>query len=520
MARAASPARPDADWGAAILLTAGLTLARLVALFRSPLELYPDEAQYWLWSRTLDFGYYSKPPMIAWAIWATTHLGGESEPWVRLAAPLFQAGATLAVFAIGRRLYGGAVAFAAAGLYTLMPAVQVSSGVMATDAPLLFFLGLTILAYAEIQGAAGGRRLALAAGLGAAMGLAFLSKYAALYAVIGIALHLALSRDARRTWSLPAGGLALAGLALVLAPNLAWNAGHGFATFHHTAADAAWGEHGGSLVNPLRLAQFVATQFAVFGPIPFGALIAGLVLAARRRALSREDLLLACFILPPLAIVCVQAFLSRANANWSGASYLPGAVLIAAWLIRWRARRWLTAAILTQAAIAVFVLLALVNPRIADAVGGSNSLKRLRGWRETAGIVVDRAELEQANGGLSAIAVTDRFLYYPLAYYGRAYFAQPGAAPLVYWLLKAEPQNQAETTAPLTPALGRRVLGVVYEGFHGDDMKPDFARVLGYEINHVWLDRKHQRRVDTFVGEGFAPRPRDPKTGLPPGAKP
>jgi hypothetical protein len=43
---------------AAVLLIAGLTLIRLVALFSTPLELYPDEAQYWLWSRALDFGYY------------------------------------------------------------------------------------------------------------------------------------------------------------------------------------------------------------------------------------------------------------------------------------------------------------------------------------------------------------------------------------------------------------------------------------------------------------------------------
>ena len=55
----ASLQNPRADWNAAILMTAGLTLARLVALFRTPLELYPDEAQYWLWSRALDFGYYS-----------------------------------------------------------------------------------------------------------------------------------------------------------------------------------------------------------------------------------------------------------------------------------------------------------------------------------------------------------------------------------------------------------------------------------------------------------------------------
>ena len=42
------------------LLTIGLTLARLIALFRTPLELYPDEAQYWLWSRTLSFGFVSR----------------------------------------------------------------------------------------------------------------------------------------------------------------------------------------------------------------------------------------------------------------------------------------------------------------------------------------------------------------------------------------------------------------------------------------------------------------------------
>src|SRR6478752_1063709 len=106
-------AEPDADARAAVLLTLALTFARLVALFRTPLELYPDEAQYWLWSRTLAFGYWSKPPMIAWAIRAATSVGGDLEPWVRLPAALFQAGAMLAVFAIGRRLYSPRVGLAA-----------------------------------------------------------------------------------------------------------------------------------------------------------------------------------------------------------------------------------------------------------------------------------------------------------------------------------------------------------------------------------------------------------------------
>src|SRR5258705_12245677 len=100
MWQAAPSSSYTADLRAAVLLIAALTLVRLVTLFSTPLELYPDEAQYWLWSRTLDFGYYSKPPVIAWAIWATTRLGGDAEAWVRLSAPIFQAGSSLIVFAI------------------------------------------------------------------------------------------------------------------------------------------------------------------------------------------------------------------------------------------------------------------------------------------------------------------------------------------------------------------------------------------------------------------------------------
>ena len=55
-----------------------LTAARIIYLQYTPLGLYTDEAQYWLWSRALDFGYFSKPPLIAGLIWLSTHLFGDS----------------------------------------------------------------------------------------------------------------------------------------------------------------------------------------------------------------------------------------------------------------------------------------------------------------------------------------------------------------------------------------------------------------------------------------------------------
>jgi hypothetical protein len=47
-------------------------------------------------------------------------------------------------------------------------------------------------------------------------------------------------------------------------------------------------------------------------------------------------------------------------------------------------------------------------------------------------------------------------------------------------------------------------------------MTGDFAQVSGHEIDDIYLDRKHRRRLDLFIGEGFAPKPRDPVSGLPP----
>src|ERR1700733_10590475 len=114
---------------------------RLAAVVASPVHLYPDEAQYWVWSRDLAFGYLSKPPMIAWLIRLTTAFG-DSETFVRLSSPLLQAATGLFVYAAGRRLYGGRSGLAGLLIYILAPGVQLGAFVMATNTPLLAFLAM------------------------------------------------------------------------------------------------------------------------------------------------------------------------------------------------------------------------------------------------------------------------------------------------------------------------------------------------------------------------------------------
>ena len=70
----------------ALFLLAMLAIVgwRLTVLAGSPYNLSFDEAQYWLWSLTPDWGYYSKPPFVAWSISLASSLCGEAEACVRL----------------------------------------------------------------------------------------------------------------------------------------------------------------------------------------------------------------------------------------------------------------------------------------------------------------------------------------------------------------------------------------------------------------------------------------------------
>src|SRR6516225_809051 len=63
---------------AALLIISAGGLHLLYLARDCPLDLAPDEAHYWDWSRHLDWSYYSKGPLVAFLIRAGTALAG---PW-------------------------------------------------------------------------------------------------------------------------------------------------------------------------------------------------------------------------------------------------------------------------------------------------------------------------------------------------------------------------------------------------------------------------------------------------------
>ena len=53
-------------------------IIKLIAIHFTNFDLFGDEAQYLIWSEKLDFGYYSKPPLLAGVIRIVTILFGSS----------------------------------------------------------------------------------------------------------------------------------------------------------------------------------------------------------------------------------------------------------------------------------------------------------------------------------------------------------------------------------------------------------------------------------------------------------
>ncbi|MFN7054392.1 ArnT family glycosyltransferase [Hyphomonas sp.] len=499
----ASPSRPD-HWARAAL--AGLILLfllRILAILASPLELYADEAQYWRWAQTLEWGYYSKPPLIAWVIHMTTALFGDG-PWaIRIAAPVLHLAAAVLLFLTGRAILDSRAGFFAAFLYALMPGVVLSSAVLSTDGVLMPVWCAALYLYWQLRAGKGGWGHALA--LGAAIGTGMLAKYAMLYFVIGVALT-ALIDPASRRFVISARGAA-AGLvaALILAPHFAWNAANDFETVGHTVDNA---NLGGDLFNPENALSWFADQLGLFGPVSFLALLAGawLFRGAKDEA-ARIDRWLMCFILPVLVFILAQAVVSRAHANWTATAYPAAALLVAIWFSRqMRGVLW-TSLGLNGALAGVFMAgTALLSPAVTEALGVDNAMKRTRGWEASAAAVFAEAE----RLGATAVLVDEREAWHGLDYYGR-----DRDVPLISWRRYGGAKSFSERV-PLEGAIAERVLVASVHADFRPYLRGDFETFEPVGQVRIDLGRRGNgcpitRVFQLYLATGHAPPERTPK---------
>lgn len=373
----------ERHWRYAFWAISAVTMLRLAWLFAGRLDLYPDEAQYWLWAKAPALGYYSKPPLVAWIIATTTALLGNTEAGIRFGAPLLHFGAALFIYGIAKRLYDSRVAAWSAVVYVTLPGISASSMIMSTDAPLLFFWAAALYALIRAREPGGARWWM---GVGIAAGLGLLSKYAMAYWLISALVYLILVREERK--HLPGFLFASVISLLVYLPNFVWNWLNGFQSYKHTSDNANMGDAG---IHPGAFLEFAGSQFGVFGPILFAVLIF-IVLTQGRRLIRPPQSMLAWFALPTLAMMLALSIVTRAHPNWSAPTYVTGTILVVALVLERGWGRLLSISV----AIHILAVVALLGAKDVSAAVGMeipgkyDPLHRLRGWK-TIGRVVTAA---------------------------------------------------------------------------------------------------------------------------------
>jgi 4-amino-4-deoxy-L-arabinose transferase-like glycosyltransferase len=426
---------PDGWIVPAIALVAAITCARLVLLAFNRTDLYVDETQYWLWGQSFAFGYYSKPPLIAWVIGGVTWLAGSDAPfWVRAPFAVFHGATALILAALAARLHGPRIAVLVAASYATLPMVAVGSLLASTDTIMAPFFAAAIYFHARLLET---RAVKFAILAGAMAGLACLAKYAGVYFLLGVILG-AVVIPAMRL-SVRQVGAMFATFAVVISPNILWNLSNGMATVSHTMDNIGWvradAVTGG--VNPAGLAEFFFSQFGVFGPVLFATLLVATWNKANWRLLV--------FVIPAVVIVCVQAMMDRAYANWAASAYFAGTIV--AVVVLASRPKLMTASLVINGLIAVILPLLTLMPALM--LGRSEPLV----VRYLGQAALSQQILELAARNAVPVVADRRDVLADLYYTGR------DAGVTIYALPpKGRPQNHYEQRYPLPSGFVGNVL--------------------------------------------------------------
>ena len=285
-----------------------LFLLKIVAIKLTTFNLFGDEAQYWLWSKDVDFGYFSKPPFLAWVIRIYTEIFGSSFVILKILPSLVYFLTAFGIYNILKNLgVNNKDSVTGSFLFLFIPAVSISSFIISTDLLLLLFWTLSLNELIKIIQEQRRRNFIF---MGVFLGLAFLSKYAAVYFLICLLCLFLLDKNFRSIVlnNFLSFIFCFLCILLIISPNIIWNIKNDWITFSHTSDNANLANIDFDLVRGL---EFVFIQALMLGPF----LVFGGALSLIK--INKLQKILLIFSLPIIIIVFVEAVIVRANANWA-----------------------------------------------------------------------------------------------------------------------------------------------------------------------------------------------------------
>jgi 4-amino-4-deoxy-L-arabinose transferase-like glycosyltransferase len=307
-----------------LVLLAATTIFRL--FYIQWLELAPDEAYYWTWSRHLQWGYYDHPPMVGFLIRIFTAIGGQGEFGVRLGWVFIGALLTLLLYLMGKKMFDSERAgFFSALLMNIILLASAGAIIVTPDGPQGLFWALAVFC---VYQAVSRRRNYWWYLTGASLGLGLFSKYTMILLAPCIFFFLLSSPEGRKWLTRKEPYLSfLIGLA-IFSPVILWNAQNDWMSFRFQLS------HGLAVKKEVGLkyfGEYWAGQAGLVSPLMFLALLWAMAKSGLVGFRLKKDHLLLLFwtSAPILLFFAYTSLRSKVEANWPALAYFSAVAALA-----------------------------------------------------------------------------------------------------------------------------------------------------------------------------------------------
>jgi len=365
-----------------------VSIFRIYYIANGPLDLSPDEAHYWEWSRRLDLSYYSKGPLIAYLIYLGTSVFGDNEFGIRVMAVLFSALSSVFLYKLIKDLYHNTPAAVFGSLlFQTIPLFTPFGIIFSIDSPFIFFWILSLYVFwLAVKNSERFSSISYSSHklsaikiwllVGITTGLGLLTKYTMAFFFLCGFLFLLLSD---KKWLLKTFTpyIALITALLIFSPVILWNIQNDWVTLKHTLGHV--GVADGFRLSLHTFGEFTASQIGVITPLLFLLMLYRLFKGCNYDVKRR---FLFFFSIPILAFFLLKSLQGKVQANWAMHGYITALIAFSGYYLNSGIKKSKAAVVLTAVGIIIAFAVTVVGhyPSMLNLPTKSDPTSRLRGW--------------------------------------------------------------------------------------------------------------------------------------------
>ena len=345
-----------------IIATSFLVLHLILAGF---FELIDDEAYYNFWSTSISLGYYDHPPMVAWWIYLGKFIFGSTTLGVRFFSVLSFFFVSLLVGRIAFLVSGNKNVVLSVLLFNITMPIMGLGFISTPDAPLLLFW--TSALWAILEGLYRNNSWFLLL-VGVFLALSVMSKYNALFFILGLFVWCVSTREGRETLRSPFIWLGAFLGGVLLSPHLLWNYKNSWLGLEKQFSRLLNETTGFSFFY-----EFLISIIIFSTPLLCFFAIAGLFKPHKYRKL------LLWIYLPSLIYFLNHSFTERIQGNWI-IIFFPWLAIMAAVGLQHAHALWRKLTIFTGLFFSISILFLGLSPQYV-IFSGDNPFNQMKGWQ-------------------------------------------------------------------------------------------------------------------------------------------